>query len=500
MMRVRCYTRVLGLLAAGAVALLAATPEAHATCRGRNFVDGLSLFVNGTARATSSNGETYDRIESGNFDADFRINLCGDGALDGVIVHLGQCTGHRRGCDAMPIMYQEFPSARDLGKKVSFSFAIPSDSVAGQSVLATCNALAEEQKGAARDKEIFPGFFSVTLGVDTRRDTSKLGGDATGFDASGSHGVVDPADHRPLGEYSKTEPGTLTLKVLCAPLPAKIEEVKLAKVTEAALAVATSGDACPKPAKATVIIAAEAPRPVFYKIERGNGTATTADWIEGRIKMQKGLMGAESAFLQAEHDLGGLDPGTRRFRLWIDGWGKTPWRQVEVDCPPFKVISAWLKYDVEDKDTCPKRVAETATFKATRPGQAPFQIKTAGGLVVHSGAAVFEREGMGYVAKVERPSLSMGAFDSDMMALIKTQPDANSGWVRLKVECLEALSGKVTLKSLGATPATARPSSPFTPMVPVSCPTSWSAAPAAPGSAASLRRTTRSASTRCGSM
>jgi hypothetical protein len=105
---------------------------------------------------------------------------------------------------------------------------------------------------------------------------------------------------------------------------------------------------------------------------------------------------------------------------------------------------------VEDKDTCPKRVVETATFKATRPGQAPFEIKTAGGLVVHSGTASFEREGMGYVAKSVRPNLMMNAFDSDMMADVKNSP-ANSGWVRLKIDCLDALSGKLTLKNLGTT-------------------------------------------------
>ena len=285
--------------------------------------------------------------------------------------------------------------------------------------------------------------------MDTRRDTSKLGGDATGFDPSGAKGVVEPADHRPLGEYSKTAPATLTLKVLCAPLPAPIKAPP--KVSEAALSVATSGASCPKPATGDVIIAAEAPRAVFYKIERGDGTTTTSDWIEGEIKLQKGPTGAKSAFLSAEHDLGGLDPGTRKFRLWVDGWGKTPWREVEVGCPPFKVTSVWLKYDVEDKATCPKNVEETATFKATRPGTAPFAIKTQGGLVVHTGTAKFEREGMGYVAKVRRPSLSMNAFDSDMMALIKDQPDANSGWVRLKVECQEVLSGTLDLRAFAAT-------------------------------------------------
>ncbi len=124
---------------------------------------------------------------------------------------------------------------------------------------------------------------------------------------------------------------------------------------------------------------------------------------------------------------------------------------MEVGYPPFKITSAWLKYDVEDKDTCPKQVVETAAFKATRPGKAPFEIKTQGGLVVHGGTLRFERNGDGYVASAVRPNLMMSAFDSDMMAVIKSQPDANSGWVRLKVDCLEALTGKLTLRSLGAT-------------------------------------------------
>jgi hypothetical protein len=45
----------------------------------------------------------------------------------------------------------------------------------------------------------------------------------------------------------------------------------------------------------------------------------------------------------------------------------------------------------------------------------------------------------------------LNEFESDMMALVKDQPDANSGWVNLKVDCLEVLSGKLTLNSLGAT-------------------------------------------------
>jgi hypothetical protein len=111
----------------------------------------------------------------------------------------------------------------------------------------------------------------------------------------------------------------------------------------------------------------------------------------------------------------------------------------------------WLTYDVENKVTCPKKVVEKVTGKATAPGQAPFEIKTQGGLVVHSGTADFKLKGMEYVAEFGRDKLVFSnAFESDMMALIKNQP-ANSGWVKLKVDCLEVLSGTLDLRGFAAT-------------------------------------------------
>ena len=72
--------------------------------------------------------------------------------------------------------------------------------------------------------------------------------------------------------------------------------------------------------------------------------------------------------------------------------------------------------------------------------------------MVHSGTADFKLKGMEYVAEFGRDNLVFSnEFESDMMALIKNQADANSGWVKLKVDCLEALSDKLTLNSLGAT-------------------------------------------------
>jgi hypothetical protein len=158
----------------------------------------MSVSVSGTVRVTSSNGKTYNNIRADRFNADYSITLCGEGALHGVIVHLGKCSGHERGgCTADPIMYQEFPSARSLSKKTpTFTFAPPLESAAGQSILRTCNAHADAQRGAANDLEIFPGFFSVTLGVTTVRDRGSLGGDHH-YNATGPVGI---ANQRPLAK------------------------------------------------------------------------------------------------------------------------------------------------------------------------------------------------------------------------------------------------------------------------------------------------------------
>jgi hypothetical protein len=287
----------------------------------------------------------------------FQINLCWPGALDGVIVHLGECTGHYGGCNAKPIMYHPAPIGRKFFETRNFEYAIPTDSDAGKSILQTCNARAEQQRGAAGDAEIYPGIFAVTLGVDTRRD-------AGSFVEPGIQPLGWPSV--PLSEYSKTAPSTLNLRILCASLPSKT-----AKVTAATLNVATSGDKCPKPATADVTIAAEAPGPVLYKIESGNGTTTTPDWIEGRIKKE--------GILQAEHNLGLLEPGEHKFRLWIDRWGKSSWKTVEVDCPPFEVIHAQLHFAATQGPACPQPALTQEIFIATGPGTVEYRRERQGG-------------------------------------------------------------------------------------------------------------------------
>ncbi len=240
---------------------------------------------------------------------------------------------------------------------------------------------------------------------------------------------------------------TFTASVFCQGPPFRSAEIP-PKIVEASLGVTTSGNTCPKPAKARVIIATEAPRTVFYKIRRGPAY-TTSDWIQGETKEVPNLVGTgKSAVLDATHELGKVDPGYTNYRLVIQGWDTTPETRLNVDCPPFEVISTWLKYDVEAKATCPKKVVETATFHTTRPGDVPYEIKHEGGLVVSQGTVEAKRQGDQYVATAVR-NLTIGEFDGRFMADVKNSP-ANSGWERLEIDCLEALSGKVTLKSMGA--------------------------------------------------
>jgi hypothetical protein len=422
----------LGALVAGAIVLLAGAPGAEAACgRDTNFVDVMSLGMDGTARATSSDGKTYDRIESGDFSALFTIVLCYPGALDGVIVHLGECTGHHSGCDYKPVMYNNTPIGRKYLDKVKFSYAIPPDSDAGKSVLQTCNAHAEEQRGAAKDKETSAGY-SVTLGVDTRRHSGDFVGPGSFLHSN-----------QTLYEYSKTKTSTHTLRILCAPLPAP-------KITGAQLGVTAHGDSCPKPAGATVRIDAEYPRPVSYKIERGDGTTTTADWIKDKIELGKAPDGSQRPFLSAQHKLPPLDAGNHKFRLWISDWGKTPWWTVKVDCPPFQATSMWLTLKEENKSRCPREVDVSIRINANRSGSVLTRLKNQAGVVMALEGIKMEREANQYVGRY-KTQFSMNAIDTMLIAEDANDPATNSGWVPLKIECLEVLSGTLDLRGFAAT-------------------------------------------------
>lgn len=450
--RAHRHLRNSGALLGSALLLSAMAVGARAdTCRDRNFVDGLSLEMRATdsVRAISSNGKTYDGIESATFQAAIGIDLCHPGALNGMILHLGACTGHRGVCNSMPVMFQEYPHARSLHTARTFSFTIPAGSDAGRRLVDACN----DNKGDVSSVFPFGMNVDVTLGVGTQRDLGQLnrwGGPGLELGEEGE-GDTDPYT-RPLADYSKTKSFRPSLSVACAPLA---EEIKVPQPVSVNVSVEPKGDVCPKETDVTAWIYYDQPVEAKFRFKidgKLSGLYTRRAVALGHDgpAPPRGTDRKHGKYLVKETKTYRLDPGQHHFRVEVRGGAKSEVVTRRIECPPFKVTSAWLDYDVEDKLTCPKHVGETATFRSTRPGKAPFQIKTQGGLVVHSGTAVFARKGKAYVASVNR-DLVLNAFDQDMMALITNQPDANSGWTRLKVDCMQVLSGTLDLREFAAT-------------------------------------------------
>ena len=408
-----------------------------------NFVKslGLKLFQQKAFRVTSSDGETYDGIESADFDATIDVDLRWPGALDAVIIHLGECTGHRRGCDEKRIMYRENPSARDFRKRRQLSFQPRADFDFGRSLIASCNARVDEAQGAGSDLTNLPQLFPVTLGVDTRRDLGKISP------------LIEATGKAPLDEYSKTKVfSSIQFNFACAALPQPIKTPPEPWYMK--LIVNQQGDTCPMKTEVRTILKYNIPMTARFRIKH-NGKP--GKYIE--IKARDTLKGKDRPLTRGRYlvervEYYYLDPGKHDFRVEVIGGTRgtvqSSVETIRVKCPPFKVTSAWLTYDVGKKSTCKKQVKEKLKAKATRPGNAPFEIKTQGGLVVHSGTLEFARKGMEYVA-VSKRKLQMGAFDSDMMGLIDDGSGANTGWTRLKVDCLNVLSGNLELRKFKPT-------------------------------------------------
>lgn len=141
-----------------------------------------------------------------------------------------------------------------------------------------------------------------------------------------------------------------------------------------------------------------------------------------------------------------MDPGEKTFKLRVDGNADAQ-QTVTIDCPPFKVTSAWLKYEVEEAGICPKQIVETATFRTTRPGWVDYVIKHQSGLPAWQDRLTAKRSGSGYSATHVR-KFTLGEFNSQFMADVSNSP-ANSGWVGLKVDCpvVAAITGATDEKS-----------------------------------------------------
>ena len=242
-------------------------------------------------------------------------------------------------------------------------------------------------------------------------------------------------------QATKTADGEVQAKVVCKKAPRVLE------ISHLDVRVDDSSDTCPKNAVVEVGFNTNRGDPIHFTLEHENGGLHTSEHVVQPYMIDGQYVATKLIDLV-------VDSNTEFVRVRLkDGSDVRRWSasgKQAITCPrAFKVTSAWLSYDVEKTLQCPKKVRETARFKANAPGRARFEIKTQAGLVVHSGTADFQLKGMEYVAEVGRKNLSLNAFESDMMADVKNS-SANSGWVRLKVGCMEVQSGTLDLRTFAA--------------------------------------------------
>jgi hypothetical protein len=245
------------------------------------------------------------------------------------------------------------------------------------------------------------------------------------------------------GTRSQTASTRIPVRIRCLASPAQIQApIQLYSVE---LNVMQQGETCPKKTEVRAFIRYAGPATAQFRF-KVDGKLSELHTIKARKlagKPRPGIPGGGQTYLVERTKTYYLDPGQHRFRIEVRGGKKSDVKMLNISCPPFKVNEAWLNYKVQNTPVCPKNVNEVATFKATRPGQAPFAIKTQGGLVVHSGTVNFKRKGREYVATIKR-KVQMSAFESYMSSEI-TNPSLTSpgatGSAYLKVDCLQLSGG-----------------------------------------------------------
>lgn len=430
-------TAIAAAVAFGAFTGLASAEDA----RIKHMSFSITVPYKSDITVTSSNGKRWDTIlpKTVPLWVDIEVDTRLPGYVDRAGLYLGTCS--KTGCGSNPRLLYWDKNSRDWSFHDDFKFdttriPVTTTGIAttniGDAVLNACNAKLEGEE--VPNEVISVGVpVTATLSVNTRKRVR------TAFDASGTDPSTDPFNP-PFngGDVSKTT--TFMMEVNCLPLSKAEAPPKPVSVD---IRVAQKGNSCPKDAEVTAYIDYQKPMTGRFQVIHNGAPSETIE-----IKARKVSFAGKTWYRIERLERYELDPGKHEFQIKVIGGGQSPTRALDVDCPPFKVSSAWLAYKVEDKDTCPKQVVEEATIYGNRPGDAPYRVKTQGGLLVTQGTAHIVREGDKYVARATR-KLTISAFDQMMQLEIVNDPAAGDQ-KPLKVECLEARSGKLTLQSLGA--------------------------------------------------
>ncbi len=367
----------------------------------------LNLTSTGKLIVIAEDGERYSRLESNNLKFEGNIDVkMKSGKLQGYNVFMGVCGPGQCGSSAFKsLAFALVSTTKQIKDDLSFDVSasdIPqglSPNVQAANIFRICN---DHARGKTADTS-FTHYLMVTLGLKFNE---------RGFDSGGAV-AVDFTDQR-----------AVPVKVVCrstnpTPKPVSVD-----------IRVKQKGNTCPKDTEVTAYIDYEKPMTGRFRVIH-NGSKSEPIEITARKVSLFGKTWYRIERMQRYK----LDPGSHTFQIKVIGGGKSPKKTINVDCPPFKVSSAWLSYKVESKLTCKKKVDEEAVFYASRPGDIPYKIETQGGLVVTQGIAYAIREGDKYVARRKR-TLTMGAFDQNMILKVVNDPSVGDQ-KPLKVECLD---------------------------------------------------------------
>jgi hypothetical protein len=383
--------------------------------------------LGGPVIEVESDGETWTHIKPGSHQLDMHVDIEAGSGWRVTSAYIGVPSADFGGTGSQTDAVRFLGGGKDtksIKRNVMHSFHTDDLGLDVQAIVNACN------DGNHPATEQHTTFADVNVGIKAFFQTRR--------DAKRPQEAVNDAGR------SETAYARAPVTVSCLAGPTHVDAPP--KPVSVDIRVNQNGNSCPKDAEVTAFIDYDEPMTARFRVIH-NGDEPTSDPIE--IKAREVSFAGKTWYRVERLERYKLDPGSHSFQIKVMGGGLSPVKTVTIDCPPFKVTSAWLAYEVENKDTCPKQVTETATIYANRPGDAPYRIETQGGLVVTQGIAYAAREGDKYVARRTR-KVSMGAFDQMMRLVIVNDPSAGDQ-KPLKVECLEALSGKLTLQSLGAT-------------------------------------------------
>ena len=433
-----------------ATTLMLAATGAHAgSAKWKEFIFDVKSPVT-TLHVVSSDGEKWDTLLPGNvkFWAHMRLDTRWPGYVVDVGVVLGNCSGSI--CDSFPVLWTKFVIERDYNGQRYFTVptSLLTDSTPGlglqsQNIIDKCN------EGLAADGPTKEHDFEESFGATFVADTEKRWGGLNGLIYEAHNPFAPPLTRNYPREINHAKSGTFTVTVVCDAFPKKAELPPPPRATPKPVAVDLTvtqrGSTCPKTVTATAYADYLSPRTkARLRLSVGNG------FPKIRVVKTRKVEAFGKTWHRAQADFNfTLDPGQKTFKLRVDGNEASKTKTVTIDCPPFEVTSAWLKYEVAKTDRCPRKVIETATFKTTRPGWVDYAIKRDNGAVMAEGRLTATRQGNGYAATAMR-ELTVGEIDAQFMADVKNRP-ANSGWVPLKIGCMDVLGGELTLTDSGGT-------------------------------------------------